>query len=447
MQARFNGSFPPRTPNYNYSDAQCAVLDTHCGHHWQVKSQPPLSADDEADIGKWYTNVLMSLLSVDDIVTAIHGILSAAPAPAGSAGLTEWDNTVWLYTSDHGVNMGQFRIPCVKRQVYESNTRIPSFVKAPGVAANAAGRFELVSHVDAVPTLLGLANADEYLSGLPADTFDGRDFSVRLRGGAGDEPLAPWKTETILEYSSLETDGNVDRCDEEHGQGGHIKSTRNNTWIALRVVPADDDDQPELWAPTAGNWLYVEFTDVLFDWNFTCSPFGRASGSPESSLSTETTDSAGTCPAGVTYLKGEKIVADKLGKEVKGVSIAQCCSICAANPHCLFFSSAQRQGSNPGKCWLHSGNTSGYEKVNKVTTGHVRDKPGPVPPPGPPPPPAPPPPPSTRCSAWHAELYDMATDPWQLHNLYYHSNLSNATRLAWHTRLHTVRRCRGSSCP
>ena len=68
--------------------------------------------------------------------------------------------------------------------------------------------------------------------------------------------------------------------------GGHnIKSTRNNTWIALRVVPADDDDQPGLRAPTtAGNRLYVEFTDVLLDWNFTCSPFDRASGSPESSL-------------------------------------------------------------------------------------------------------------------------------------------------------------------
>ena len=71
----------------------------------------------------------MSLLSVDDIVRAVYSVLTSAD---------EWDNTVWLYTSDHGVNMGQFRIPCVKRQVYESNTRIPSFIKAPGVAAGAA---------------------------------------------------------------------------------------------------------------------------------------------------------------------------------------------------------------------------------------------------------------------------------------------------------------------
>jgi arylsulfatase A-like enzyme len=199
VQGRFNNSYPPRTPNYNFSDSQCKVSDTHCGHHWQVKTQPPLSAEDEGDIGKWYTNVLMSLLSVDDIVKALHSILTATPASGGHH--TAWDNTVWLYTSDHGVSMGQFRIPCVKRQVYESNTRIPSFVKAPGVAADPLGRYELVSHVDAAPTLLGLAGAGVYLAGLPVDTFDGRDFSVRLRGGSGSAGALPhWKSETILEY-------------------------------------------------------------------------------------------------------------------------------------------------------------------------------------------------------------------------------------------------------
>eukprot|EP01047_Picozoa_sp_COSAG01_P006154 COSAG01_NODE_220_length_21453_cov_118.998361_15_plen_179_part_00 len=163
-----------------------------------MKTQPPLSAEDEGDIGKWYTNVLMSLLSVDDIVKELFKILTATPAGGGH---TAWDNTVWLYTSDHGVSMGQFRIPCVKRQVYESNTRIPSFVKAPGVAADPLGRYELVSHVDAAPTLLGLAGAGVYLAGLPVDTFDGRDFSPRLRGGSGLAGGLPhWKSETILEY-------------------------------------------------------------------------------------------------------------------------------------------------------------------------------------------------------------------------------------------------------
>ena len=56
--AAFNGSYPPKTPNYNFTDAKCSVSDTRCGHHWQVKSQPILTADDETAIGTWYSNVV-----------------------------------------------------------------------------------------------------------------------------------------------------------------------------------------------------------------------------------------------------------------------------------------------------------------------------------------------------------------------------------------------------
>ena len=41
----------------------------------------------------------------------------------------------------------------------------------------------------------------------------------------------------------------------------------------------------------------------------------------------------------------------------------------------------------------------------------------------------------------------MDQDPWQTDNLYYGAGVSNATRLAWHNRLHQVRGCRGHSCP
>ena len=390
---------------------------------------------------------LMSLLSVDDIVRAVYSVLTSAD---------EWDNTVWLYTSDHGVNMGQFRIPCVKRQVYESNTRIPSFIKAPGVAAGAV-RYELVSHVDAVPTLLGLANIQLASAGVTEATFDGRDFSARLRAHSSHETALPaWKTTTILEYSSLETDASAKTCDDNH-----IKSTRNNTWIALRVVPANasasrlggggggDGASAD---PTVGNWLYVEFTDVLNDWNFTCGPsnltaVAAATGPPEQE------PEAAACPAGVRYRKGQKITGNKLGKELSGLDLAGCCGACSANGGCLFFSfAAATSGTKPepAKCWLHDGDSSGYNNVSKVTTGSVRARPGPAPPPAPPAPP--PAPPSHPCSAWHAELYDMTLDPWQLRNLYYEPGTSEAARLAWHARLHEVRRCRGTgsggtACP
>jgi hypothetical protein len=140
------------------------------------------------------------------------------------------------------------------------------------------------------------------------------------------------------------------------------------------VVPANGTSKVTVQSPTAGNWLYVEFTDVLMDWNFTCGPFGNHSHLLRSELLAlprsvpVDANGEGACPAGVTYRPGEKIKADKLGKEMTGVSLAQCCSQCADNPQCLFFSSAKAQGNNPAKCWLHSGNASGYEKVRDSST-------------------------------------------------------------------------------
>ena len=44
-RSKFGHRPRPKTPNYNFSDgARCPANNTGCGHHWQVKTQPPLSA-------------------------------------------------------------------------------------------------------------------------------------------------------------------------------------------------------------------------------------------------------------------------------------------------------------------------------------------------------------------------------------------------------------------
>ena len=100
-----------------------------------------------------------------------------------------------------------------------------------------ATRYELVSHVDTVPTILGLAGVST------PDMMDGRNIAPYLMNTTTDAMAAAgaWKNETILEYSSLETDSDVSTCDSP----GHIKSTRNNTWIAIRVLQLDADGQPK----------------------------------------------------------------------------------------------------------------------------------------------------------------------------------------------------------
>ena len=120
---------------------------------------------------------------------------------------------------------------------------------------------------------------------------------------------------TILEYSSLETDSAVSVCDD-----GHIKATRNNTWTSLRIIPSNTSSPAAAAGGgsesegllTDGNWLYIEFTDVLSDWNFSCGPANStaaaaAVGSVDSGSSSGDVDQA-QCPAGTIYQQGKKII-------------------------------------------------------------------------------------------------------------------------------------------
>jgi hypothetical protein len=66
---------PRNTPYYNYSG-----LD----HHPLVAAQPPLSDADAAGIDAEYSKRMRSLLSVDDIVVALHELLVE---------FDEWNNT------------------------------------------------------------------------------------------------------------------------------------------------------------------------------------------------------------------------------------------------------------------------------------------------------------------------------------------------------------------
>ena len=82
------------------------------------------------------------------------------------------DNTYIFYTSDHGYQLGQLRLPMCKLNVYDHDIRVPFFVRGPGIAANTT--FDGIgSHIDIGPTVLGLA-------GIASPDLDGRDLSVVL---------------------------------------------------------------------------------------------------------------------------------------------------------------------------------------------------------------------------------------------------------------------------
>jgi N-acetylglucosamine-6-sulfatase len=78
----------PRTPNWNQSCKD---------HHWLVRTQPPMTAEQEARTDELFRARWRALLSVDDLVDAVVQTLDEAGTLA---------STYILFTSDHGFHLG-----------------------------------------------------------------------------------------------------------------------------------------------------------------------------------------------------------------------------------------------------------------------------------------------------------------------------------------------------
>jgi arylsulfatase A-like enzyme len=91
------------------------------------------------------------------------------------------DNTIVVITSDHGFNMGE-KSYLFKNALWEESTRVPMFVRAPGVSVANARTNTPVGLIDIYPTLVDLC-------GLTGDT----------RTGAQGRPLDGYSLRPLLE--------------------------------------------------------------------------------------------------------------------------------------------------------------------------------------------------------------------------------------------------------
>ena len=118
-----------------------------------VSDNPPLDNTSISYIDMLYRDRLRSLLPVDDMIGAIYSFLDKHKI---------LDNTYLIYASDHGYHLGQWRIPCSKQQMYETDIRIPFFIRPPNSNnsnsnSNKYNETRIVGNVDLLPTLLELA--------------------------------------------------------------------------------------------------------------------------------------------------------------------------------------------------------------------------------------------------------------------------------------------------
>jgi N-acetylglucosamine-6-sulfatase len=120
------------------------------------------------------------LLGVDESLARIDSLLAA---------IGERDNTVIIFTSDHGYFYGEHGLNEERRLAYEETIRIPLIVRDPRNAGAGATRPQMAQTIDLAPTILAMAGV--------RDTVQRHGSSlIPILEGA----TPPWRQSVLVEY-------------------------------------------------------------------------------------------------------------------------------------------------------------------------------------------------------------------------------------------------------
>ena len=124
------------------------------------------------DMWHTYENFYLNLLREND--RCIGQVLEALDD------LNLWENTVVVFTSDHGELCGSHGGLRNKGPVaYEQNVHVPMIIVHPNVKGGQTTQ-ALTSHIDVLPTLVGLTGAPKEVANEITKDLPGRDFSTIL---------------------------------------------------------------------------------------------------------------------------------------------------------------------------------------------------------------------------------------------------------------------------
>lgn len=175
------------------------VCDPELYASYEGKVPPPaipVPADEHPHYAWWRTNRSIATATGTEITrarTAYYGLVTTLDAMIGrvlaaldAAGLAE--NTLVLYTSDHGEHLGN-RGLWWKSTLYDEAAKVPLILRWPGHIEPAARREAIVNLTDLTATMLDIAGAPA----LP--NSQGRSFARVLTDAS-----ASWHDETVCEY-------------------------------------------------------------------------------------------------------------------------------------------------------------------------------------------------------------------------------------------------------
>jgi arylsulfatase len=146
---------------------------------------------DPADTGAWLRH-LDYYVHLHQLADRSLGTVLSALEDSG-----RWDDTVVIFTSDHGDMCGSHGLRSKGPFVYDEIMRVPLYMKVPGLTTPGAVTSSLGSHVDLAATICALAGVDPQRS---AATVQGTDLSPVL----GD-PSATVRDHILFAQDSAQT--------------------------------------------------------------------------------------------------------------------------------------------------------------------------------------------------------------------------------------------------
>ena len=169
--------------------------DTAIPSHFQPgreRFQDALSRDaGDTEIRKWYSGYFAAIETLDDCM----GEIIAALEDSG-----QLDDTIIVFTSDHGDNLGSHR-QYGKQLPYEESISIPFIVRYPDKIKAGTKTDALLAPQDMMPTVLSLA-------GIPCHEVDGKDISGAAMGRDRDMQDAVLIMKSVWLSTNWITNGN-----------------------------------------------------------------------------------------------------------------------------------------------------------------------------------------------------------------------------------------------
>jgi arylsulfatase A-like enzyme len=152
-----------------------------------IRRQPRFGRHGKKEINRSYACAVASLQQVDRTVLDVVRAVRHAH---------QLKDTVFVFTSDNGLLLGQHRLSDTKQYPYEESIRVPMMIRMPGEDSPPVERAP-VANIDMAPTLLELAEASPCAPNLGCRTVDGRSMVPALTGNGN----LPTHRHLIVEFS------------------------------------------------------------------------------------------------------------------------------------------------------------------------------------------------------------------------------------------------------